>query len=132
MSDAKFLLLVEDETDLADILKDEFESLGYEVAHAENGKKALDYYQEVKDGKRRIDAILSDFDMPKMNGIMMLKEIRKLGYQTPLVFLSGYGSVEKVNQAKSAGAMEFLNKPYNRALLIETMEKAVEVGQKLK
>jgi hypothetical protein len=128
----KKVLLVDDEVDLLDILKMDMESLGYEALTANNGQEALNIMKKVKDGSLWINAVLSDLNMPIMNGLVFLKELRALGLETPFVFFSGYGDKEKTIEALRLGALDFLEKPYDPDMLIATMEKAFDLGMKMK
>jgi len=128
----KKVLLVDDEVDLLDILKMDMESLGYEALTANNGQEALNIMKKVKDGSLWINAVLSDINMPIMNGLVFLKELRALGLETPFVFFSGYGDKEKTIEALRLGALDFLEKPYDPDMLIATMEKAFDLGMKMK
>lgn len=126
------VLLVDDEVDLLDILKVDVESLGYETLTANNGQEALNIMKQVKDGKVWVDAVLSDINMPVMNGLVFLRELRNLGLDTPFVFFSGYGDKEKTIEALRLGALDFLEKPYDPDVLLATMKKAAELGAMIK
>lgn len=126
------VLLVDDEVDLLDILKMDMESLGYEALTANNGQEALNIMKKVKEGTLWINAVLSDINMPIMNGLIFLKELRALGLETPFVFFSGYGDKEKTIEALRLGALDFLEKPYDPDMLMATMKKACDLGTKMK
>ena len=87
------LLLVEDDTSLAYIEKSTPEDIvgGYEVVTAENGKEGLKAWQEFKP-----DVIISDIDMPEMNGIEMVKRIRETDGDTLILFATGPSSPKNV------------------------------------
>ncbi len=126
------VLLVDDEVDLLDILKMDMESLGYEALTANNGQEALNIMKKVKEGSLWVNAVLSDINMPVMNGLVFLRELRALGLETPFVFFSGYGDKEKTIEALRLGALDFLEKPYDPDTLISTMKKASELGSMMK
>lgn len=126
------VLLVDDEADLLDILKMDMESLGYEALTANNGQDALNIMKKVKDGSLWINAVLSDINMPIMNGLIFLRELRAMGLETPFVFFSGYGDKDKTIEALRLGALDFLEKPYDPDILISTMKKASELGSMIK
>lgn len=125
------VLLVDDEIDLLDILKVDMEALGYQVLMAKNGKEALALMNQVKDGSIWVDAILSDINMPVMNGLVFLRELRAMGLETPFVFFSGYGDKAKMLEALRLGALDFLEKPYDPELLVAAMRKACELGERM-
>lgn len=128
MSEKIHILVVDDEPDLLEVLSDDIMSLGYKVTTAENGKVALGYMQQVKDGSIWFDAVLSDINMPQMSGLAMLEKVRELQLETPFVFLSGHGDKEKAIQAMRFGALDFLEKPYQRDNLLQIVKKAAELG----
>lgn len=129
---SKKILLVDDEFDLLDILKIDIESLGFETITANNGQEALNIMKQVKAGQIWIDAILSDINMPILNGLGFLKELRNIGLDTPFVFFSGYGDKEKTIEALRLGALDFLEKPYDPDMLLSTMKKAAELGSMMR
>lgn len=131
MSEVK-VLLVDDEVDLLDILKMDMESLGYEALTANNGQEALKIMKQVKAGTLWVNAVLSDINMPVMNGLVFLRELRAMGLETPFVFFSGYGDKEKTIEALRLGALDFLEKPYDPDTLISTMKRASELGTMMK
>lgn len=126
------VLLVDDEVDLLDILKMDMDSLGCEALTANNGQEALNIMKKVKDGALWINAVLSDINMPIMNGLIFLKELRALGLETPFVFFSGYGDKEKTIEALRLGALDFLEKPYDPHVLRSAIKKACDLGIKMK
>lgn len=130
--DSVKVLLVDDEEDLLDILKMDMESLGFEALTAGNGVEALKIMKQVKEGAFWVNAVLSDINMPVMNGLVFLKELRAIGLDTPFVFFSGYGDKDKTIEALRLGALDFLEKPYDPEALIATMKKASELGTMMK
>lgn len=121
------LLIVDDEQELVSVLFDEFEPLGIRCIGASSGREGLKSLQAESP-----DAILSDIKMPDLTGLEMLSEIRALGFQTPLILLSGFGDKEKVVEALRLGANDFLDKPYNKKQLHASVKKALELGARLK
>lgn len=121
------LLIVDDEKDLLETLKDEFEAAGVECLTATGGREALAIVVA-----KAPDAILSDINMPNMDGITMLAEIRRIGHEPPLVFLTAYGDKDKAVQALRLGAADFHDKPFNRKALKASVLQALEYGRSLK
>lgn len=81
----KKILVVDDEPELVVLLKDVLKSAGYDVLSAANGEEALAAYREAAP-----DAITTDFDMPKLDGIGLVKKLREdMGYTGPLFMISG-------------------------------------------
>jgi len=86
------ILVVDDEQMVADSVKEILESLGYQVATAESGMKALEFI--IKD-KRKFDLAIVDMSMPKMNGIETIKRLRKLDAQMKILLSSGHIEKER-------------------------------------
>lgn len=123
----KSLLIVEDEIDLQEVLKDLLSEVADHIEVANNGAEALSKCQA-----HSFDAVLTDINMPIKNGLEFLSELRALGHDTPVVFLSGYGDKSKVTQALRLGALDFLDKPFEDELVIQTINRAIDFGKSLK
>ena len=81
--------------------------------------------------KRRYDAIVSDVNMPKMNGIEFLKFIRSENIPTPFVILTAYGDKDLAIQALKLGAFDFIDKPWELENMVQTVLKALDLGFEL-
>lgn len=92
----------------------------YEVATAESGEEALNYL-----AGNKVDLVLMDIKMPKMNGIEALKEIRKYRYSMPVVMLTAYPTEENIQKAWEAGASGFLSKPFELQELRDFVDNAI-------
>jgi len=94
---------------------------GFEVETAESGRKALDLLV-----KLRPQLIMLDIELPDMNGLELLRELREREAfkTTPVVVVSAHGDKTSVEAALSAGANSFLLKPYDRKTLLERVNKA--------
>jgi len=99
-------LIVDDDPGVISVLKSAFSDTSYQVYTAMNGKSALALMEKV-----RIDATLIDLVMPEMDGITLLKEIKKDYPETMAIMLSGYGCIETAVKAVKLGAVDFLEKP---------------------
>ncbi len=117
-----FILVVDDEPDIRDSVKDILEDEGYGVSLAENGEAA-----RVALRGRRPDLILLDIWMPDTDGISLLKEWSEGdGLPCPVIIMSGHGTVETAVEATRLGAYDFLEKPLSLAKLLLTVERALE------
>lgn len=121
------LLIVEDDEDVRETLVDSLYEMNARIIIAENGLKGLEQIETF-----RPDAILSDINMPKMNGLEMLRNIRQKGFDTPVVMLSAFGDRANTVEALRLGAMDFLDKPCNIDSLVSVLEKALSLGAKIK
>ncbi len=115
------ILLVEDECDDREALNDALIDLGYSVVVAEDGIDAL-----VKIKRMRFNLIITDFQMPKMNGIELLREVKGAGSDVPVVFISGHSTVETSVEAMRLGALDFFLKPVSIEAIKEIIEKVLE------
>ena len=107
-SDKKFsLLLVDDEPSVLSSLKRVFYEDDYQIQTAGNGAQALVLLAQV-----RIDAALIDLKMPGMDGLTLMREIRKDYPQIMAIMLTGHGSIQEAVEAVKLGAVDFLEKPY--------------------
>ncbi len=104
----------------------QIQPLASQISHASNGKEALELTT-----KQTFDAILTDINMPIMNGIEFLKSLRANGNETPVVILTGHYDKELVIQALRLGAFEFLDKPWSEENLADVIGRALELGAEL-
>jgi two-component system response regulator FlrC len=117
----KVALIIDDESEILEISKELFESSEWTVLTAKDGGDAVNMLENHAD---EISTVVSDFCMPKLNGLEFLKEIRKRGFLSPVVFFSGFGKKEDVVEAMRLGAFDFLDKGFDYYTLLESAEKA--------
>ncbi|QKF81136.1 response regulator [Halarcobacter ebronensis] len=103
------LLFVEDEVDLVEIITDTLRKLDVNFLSAKNGQEALDIIEENSD----IDIIITDINMPIMNGLTMIQELRKKGYNKPIIIMSAHTESDYINKAKELGVDHYLLKPFD-------------------
>lgn len=120
------ILVVDDETDLEALIKQKFRQKirerQYEFVFAINGVKALEQLEAHDD----VDIVLSDINMPEMDGLTLLT---KMGESNPLikaVMVSAYGDMDNIRVAMNRGAFDFITKPVNFVDLDTTMEKTIK------
>ncbi len=116
------VLVVDDEPDIRELVKEILEDEGYEVTLAHDGNSAREALRA-----RRPDLILLDIWMPDIDGVTLLKEWSEGGeLPCPVVIMSGHGTVETAVEATRLGAYDFLEKPLSMAKLLITLERALE------
>lgn len=120
----KSVLIVDDEQEIVAVLTELFESEGWEVLAASNGKEAL---QKIKSGSP--DVVLSDIQMPDMDGLELLETIYKSGVDTPVILLTGFRDAKKMQRAWEACVFDFTDKPFNSKHLVSLVESAREFGE---
>ncbi|OGR23799.1 MAG: two-component system response regulator [Desulfuromonadales bacterium GWD2_54_10] len=102
----KRILVVDDEENACIALSKILAHEGYEVASACNGYEALNYLR----GKE-VDLIITDINMPEMNGLAFLRELNRCHPSSNVIMITAYGEVESYLEAMSLGAFEYINKP---------------------
>jgi two-component system nitrogen regulation response regulator NtrX len=122
---APHILVVDDEPDIRESVRDILEDENFSVATAENAAAAR---QALRD--RRPDLILLDIWMPDLDGISLLKEWAEgRGLVCPVIMMSGHGTVETAVEATRLGAYDFLEKPLSLAKLLLTVQRALEADR---
>lgn len=122
---APYILVVDDERDIRVLVKEILEDEGYEVAIANNG---LDANRARR--IRRPDLILLDVWMPDIDGISLLKEwSEEGGLDSPVIMISGHGTVETAVEATRLGAYDFIEKPLSLAKLLLIVRRALEADK---
>jgi DNA-binding NtrC family response regulator len=116
------ILLVDDESDVLLVLADLFGSRGYQVSTAGNGKEAVELLKTIAP-----DLILSDYQMPEMNGIEMLAKARISAPDAMRILLTAHGDLDVAIEAiNKADVYKFITKPCNNNDLILTVQRALE------
>ena len=117
------ILYVEDESDVRDFTSKLLASLLKNVFSAENGQDGLNIYKENID---TIDLIVTDINMPKMNGITMCEQIRELNKDIPIVVTSAHNDTSFLKKAIEVGVSTYAMKPIDLYQLIDSITKAIE------
>lgn len=104
----KRILVVEDEATLGRVLCDTLRSQGYEVSLAEDGIAGIDQFTA-----QRADLIIADIMMPRMDGLSMVKEIRKMDSHVEVLFLSARSGADDVVDGFRCGGNDYLRKPFS-------------------
>lgn len=119
------ILVVDDETDLEVLIKQKFRQKirehKYEFVFAINGRHALEQLEANTD----VDVVLSDINMPEMDGLTLLTKINEQNTLLKAVIVSAYGDMENIRTAMNRGAFDFVTKPVNFEDLELTMEKTI-------
>jgi DNA-binding NtrC family response regulator len=102
------ILIVDDEENIRQILTEYLKDFGYEVTCAVNGEEALQTYR-----KGYFDIILSDLVMRPMDGLELLREIKKVEPDAIFIMITGHPSIESALEAIKKGARDYITKPFN-------------------
>lgn len=126
------ILVVDDEPDLELLIKQKFRRQiregVYEFKFAANGQEALDCIRDNPD----LDIILSDINMPVMDGLTLLTKLHELNSVLKTVMVSAYGDMENIRTAMNRGAFDFVCKPVDFTDLEVTMQKTASHVQQLR
>ena len=118
------ILLAEDDKFISLAYKDGLGRAGYEVVHADNGKKALDLAK-----KENPDIIMLDIIMPEMNGFEVLEELKKIPKtkNIPVVILSNLGQESDILKGQELGATDYMIKSnYSLGEVVDKIKKIIE------
>ena len=120
------ILVVDDEADLEVLIKQKFRQKireqVYEFVFAANGKLAIEQLELHAD----VDVVLSDINMPEMDGLTLLTKLNEQNTLLKSVIVSAYGDMENIRTAMNRGAFDFITKPVNFEDLELTMEKTIK------
>ncbi len=119
---SKTILFVDDSESIREIVQFTLENEGYKVLLGSSGTDALKFLNGAN-----IDLVITDLHMPEMNGIELIREIRKIRHyqRTPILFLTTESQSAKKMEAKDAGATGWIIKPFVPAKLIAAINKVV-------
>lgn len=123
----KIVLLVDDEPEITAFQKDLLLDVGVDSIVAHNGIEALAACQDYD-----FDAIVSDLNMPKMNGFNLLRILRTRGLLRPFIVISASSEKEKIMHSLQLGALAFLTKPFRSEEFVEFVTRAAESGYQMK
>jgi DNA-binding response OmpR family regulator len=116
------VLLVDDETDIAEVIQDRLEAYGFTVVTTGTGVEALRVLS-----MERFDGIFLDVKMPEMGGIEALEEIRKKDEKIPIIMITSSSTRESAIEALTKGANDFVLKPFEWQELKGKIEKVYNI-----
>lgn len=116
------LLTVDDSASMRQMVAYTLRDAGFDVAEAGDGSEALEIAE-----KEKFDLVLADVNMPKMDGISLIRALRGLpDYQyTPLLMLTTESSMERKSEGKAAGATGWIVKPFDPESLVATVKRVL-------
>jgi len=119
----KKVFLVDDEPAILRVLSDSLRDIGCKVTTFSNAKSCLDVLV-CKD----CGLLITDVNMPDMDGVALLEEVKKLRPQLPVLLITGYGDVPMAVKAVKLGAVEFIEKPLDEDTFVPLVEKALMIS----
>ena len=126
MSSAR-ILVVDDEADIRELVRDILSEEGYTVEAAANAAEA-----RAACARQVPDLVLLDIWMPDTDGISLLREWQTQSIAAPVVMMSGHGTVETAIEATRLGAIDYVEKPLSLAKLLRTVQRALDEGKRRK
>lgn len=120
------ILIVEDEEELRELIFLQLEEADREFLFAANGEEAIRILE-----KNKIDFLITDLAMPKVNGFELLRSIKKHNWVFPTLVLTGHADSLVANQLRPYGVGHFLNKPWRKDELMEIVTSTLAKKDKL-
>jgi len=123
MENSKTVVLIDDEPDVTETLKDLIESeTEWRIRTFSDAHRAIDYV-----GNRDVAVVLCDYLMPEMNGVEVLKRIREISPRTVLMILTAYADKEgAINAINEAGIRYYFEKPWDNEKILSVLKEAIE------
>ncbi|MCP4108457.1 MAG: response regulator [Desulfobacteraceae bacterium] len=119
------ILIVDDENEIREMLRQMFEREGFEVVEAPDGKEALKVFRQ-----EQTDLVITDIIMPEQEGLETIIKLRKEFPEVKIIAMSGGGIIEPepyLNMAEKVGALRTFTKPVNRKELLEKVREVLKV-----
>ena len=123
MAEAPLVHVVDDDASVRDSLALLLESAGFSVRSYDS---AAAFLQAASD--RTAGCVLTDVQMPELNGLELQRRMGELGIRLPVIVMTGHGDVPIAVEALKAGALDFLEKPFEEAHLLEAVASAIAVS----
>jgi len=123
---SKTILIVDDSATLRASVNFVLTDAGYEVIQAKDGQEGLEKLEECKRSERKMNMIISDINMPVMDGITFIKDVKKGDFRfVPILILTTESENAKKMEGKAAGASGWLVKPFKPEQLLWVVKKFV-------
>lgn len=117
----KIILLADDEIMLRDLLAELLETSGFNIIKVTSGAEVLKVLTE----EMKVDLLIIDYNMPGMNGLECVEQIRKLNYKMPVILSTGSLSVESSPDIEKVGVTSLVSKPYEFETMLSTIRKLI-------
>jgi two-component system response regulator AtoC len=110
------ILVVDDEVKMRRLLEMSLKNMGHDVVQAADGAEAMACFDEAP-----FDLVMTDLNMPRMNGLQLLRSLRERGEEVPVIVLTAFGTIETAVEAMKLGAADYIIRPFE----MDTVELAV-------
>jgi DNA-binding response OmpR family regulator len=119
MEDKK-VLIIDDERDIIEVLSHFIDGIGFRSVLALNGEEGIDVFK-----KENPDLVLLDIAMPGMDGLEVLRRLRHLNFDVPVIIITAYKDAEKVVEAFRLGAKDCIFKPFDFEYLTKVIKSLI-------
>ena len=127
MSDGPIVWVVDDDESVRKALSRLIQSVGLDVETFPSAQAFL-----ARDLSERASCLVLDVRMPGLNGLDLLEELRQAGLDIPVIFITGHGDVPMSVRAMKAGAVDFLEKPFNDQQLLDAIHQAIASDEQVR
>ena len=127
MNAAGRILIVEDDFELGDALREALIRAGYKALHVTHAEDAL-----IKITQSGFDAVVTDVNLPGMDGVKLLRRLKQDHPQLPVLVVSGYAEAEQAVEVMKAGALDYMAKPFAPRQLLEKLSEIMPKSLQLK
>lgn len=117
------VLVVDDDVALGKVLVGLLSQAGLSAKHARSGEEALATF-----ATSACDLVITDLRMPGMDGLSLVRELKRVAHDIPVILLTAHGSIPLAVEALRAGAADFLTKPFDREEIVYTVHKALRLA----
>jgi two-component system response regulator FixJ len=124
MTDETLIFVVDDDADVRDSIRLLLESANFSVAAYGSAKQFL--AEKPAAGA----CLIADIRMPEMDGLELQEELGRRNLGLPVIIITGHGDVPLAVRAMKAGAVDFIEKPFDDDLLLSSVQRAIEIGRK--
>jgi two-component system, NtrC family, response regulator AtoC len=121
------VLVIDDERSIRHLLDTLFRRKGHDVVLAENGQRGLELFRQ-----EQPDVIVLDLNMPVMDGLTVLRDIRGLNLDQPVIIFSGSWTAEREQQMRALGVTEFVHKELSLDRLEEALKRLLKMPTQVK
>lgn len=116
----KVILCVDDEADILELFRDEFEECGFKVLEASNGKEVLDIFKN-----NHVDCVVSDIRMPGGDGVELVKNIKSTGSEVPIFLVTGFSDYTS-QELSGLGINAVIFKPFDLEEVVTMVGETVK------
>ena len=115
------VLIIDDEDTIRDSMHQVLKKEGYQVREAADGKEGLSLFNQ-----ETFQVVFLDLKLPGLNGLRILGQMKEANPETPIIIITGYGSIESAVEAIKLGAFDYMVKPFSPEELRLVTKKAIE------